>query len=225
MPTYDIGGTECLLLTRDDASSWVVYCHGNSVTLSDLYESSIPQTIVEQCNCNFVAPAYPDKSEYGSEYDSKVIEHVRNAYDQIRQDNNANVYVVGRSVGVGIALQMCSQAAPAGLMLISGFTSVNSLAPWPVRWALPTRLDNLAALQSFKGVPKLILHGDNDDLIPVEHAKCMYNSTDNATIKLVPGMTHVPTPDNINAMCAQMRSFMSNNTHVQCTHHYLLWTR
>ena len=225
VPTYDIGGTECLLLTRNDATTWVVYCHGNAVTLADLQESGIPQIMVESCRCNFVAPAYPAKDQYGDDYDNKVIEYVRNAYEQVRADTTANVYVVGRSVGVGIALRMCERQPPAGLMLISGFTSVKSLAPWLVRWALPSRLDNITALKSFKGVRKLIIHGESDDLIPVDHAKGIFNNTDSASISLVPNMTHVPTIQNIQMMCHTMNEFMNRKSTDSCQHHYLLWTR
>ena len=224
IPTYDVGGTECMVVTREDAVGWLLYCHGNSVSLSDLHDSGIPQRMVEACRCNFVAPAYPDKLYNGKGHDDAVVDAVRRAYDQLRADTQSPVYVVGRSIGVGVALQACAQAVPAGLVLISGFASLKAMAPWGLQWALPARFDNLAAIQHLQSVPKLIVHGDKYELVPVGNACALDRVSDNCTLRRVPDMTHVPSVDNIHEICRCMRTLIqTHNTSAAQHHHYLLW--
>ena len=223
IPTYDVGGTECMVITREDARCWVVYCHGNSVTLGDLHASGIPSAIVDACTCNFVAPKYPDKTSSGTAYDNAVVEAARRTYEQLSLDTSSPVYMVGRSIGTGIALQACANRAPAGIVLISGFSSVKALAPWGLRWLVPTRLDNIQAIKHLKGVPKLILHGQKDEMVPPENAKTLADACDCGSLHLVPDMTHVPTAADIHVICREMRSMVEQRHKPVMRHHYLLW--
>lgn len=223
IPTYNVGGTECMVVTREDAHCWVVYCHGNAVTLADLYESGLPNAIVDACKCNFVAPQYPDKISAGAAHDNTVVEAARRAYEQISLDTSSPVYMVGRSIGTGIALQACAHRAPAGVVLISGFSSVKALAPRGLQWLVPQRLDNIKAIHQLKGVPKLILHGAQDELVPPDNATALAGACDCGTLLLVPHMTHVPTVDDIQTICAEMRKMVNQQHEPVTCHHYSLW--
>ena len=224
IPTYDVGGTECMVVTRDDAIGWVLYCHGNSVSLSDLHDSGIPRQMVEKCRCNFVAPSYPDKLHIGKGHDDAVVDAVRRAYDQLCTDSRGPIYVVGRSIGVGVALQACAQSAPAGLVLISGFSSIKSMAPWGLQWVLPARFDNIGAIRQMKGVPKLIVHGEKDELVPVRNAYALDDASDSCTLHRVADMTHIPSAENIHEICDCMSTLIqAHSTPSMRNPHYLLW--
>lgn len=224
IPTYDVGGTECMVVTRDDAVGWLLYCHGNSVSLSDLHDSGIPQQMVERCNCNFVAPAYPDKLHSGQGHDNAVVDAVRRTYEQLCADTSSPIYVVGRSIGVGVALQACAQSIPAGLVLISGFSSIKSMAPWGLQWALPARFDNIKAIRKMQGVPKLIVHGEKDDLVPIKNAHALDAACDSCTLHRVSNMTHVPSAENIQEICRCMSILIQEHSAPKVKHpHYLLW--
>lgn len=223
IPTYDVGGTECMVVTREDARCWVVYCHGNAVTLADLHASGIPNAIVDACKCNFVAPQYPDKTASGASHDHAVVEAAQRTYEQLSLDTSSPVYMVGRSIGAGIALQACANRAPAGVVLISGFSSVKALAPYGLQWLVPKRLDNIKAIKHLKGVPKLILHGTQDELVPPENATALAGACDCGTLHLVPHMTHVPNADDIKVICTEMRKMVEQQQKPVMRHHYSLW--
>lgn len=224
IPTYNIGGSECMMITRDDAKCWVVYCHGNSVTLSDLHLSGIPDQLVEACTCNFVAPSYPTRRLSGEAHDRAVVETVQKVYDRLREDITCPIYVVGRSVGVGVALGACQGRKPAGIALISGFASVKALAPWTIRWALPNRLDNIAAVRELKDVPMLIMHGDTDEIVPTNNSRQLAEQVPNCTLHIIKGMTHIPGANDLACICAGVQKLISgaglSNTSMP---HYQLW--
>lgn len=225
LPTYDIGGEECMMVTRDDACCWVVYCHGNSVTLADLWESGIPTAITESCRCNFVAPNYPQKTSSGEQYDRQVVECVQRVYEQLQQDTNSSVYLIGRSIGAAIATRSCQNSKPSGLVLISGFSSVRQQSPWPLRWFIPDRLNNLKSIRNLKGVPTLIIHGKNDALVSPENADEIAHAHGNAEVIIVPDMTHIPLPANINVMCSHIRRLIDQSNSTSITHHYSQWRK
>ena len=213
-----------MVVTRSDAIAWVMYCHGNSVSLSDLYSSGIPQQIVEHCQCNFVAPQYPVQTHNGQQHDDEVCTAVQNTYEKLCQDTSSPVYVVGRSIGAGVALQSCVQNPPAGLVLISGFSSLKEMAPWGLQWAMPSRFDNSNIVARLKGVPKLIIHGDSDMVVPVQNAHVLEKSCDKECCKyVIKGMTHVPSQRNITQICDYMRKLIHTGNNAVTPHHYSLW--
>jgi predicted peptidase len=226
MPTYSVGGTECMVITRDDATSWVLYCHGNAVTLADLHMSGIPAAIVHNCRCNFVAPAYPERYSAGKVYDETVVTAVRNAYEKIKVDTASPVYVMGRSIGVGVALRACVQQPPAGLGLISGFSSIKHMAPWMLRWIVDNRFDNVMAIENLKDTRKLIVHGADDELVPVDNANTLaQHGGEFCDLEIVPSMTHVPQPCDIALIARKMAEMMQADSGIVPRHHYSLWCK
>lgn len=221
LPTYNVGGTECMVLSRDDATSWVIYCHGNAVTLADLYASGIPQTIVQNCRCNFVAPTYPSRQHQGQRHDRDVVTAVRGAYDELRRADNSPVYVMGRSIGVGVALAACVHDPPAGLGLVSGFASLKNLVPWPLRWVVNNRFDNLHMMAAMPSVPAFVMHGEKDEVVPVDNARKL--ATKACHLDIVANMTHTPDMHQVALIGKHMADLM-RDVPVPCENHFNLWS-
>lgn len=209
--TYNVGGSECLVVTREDATCWLLYCHGNSVTLDDLHASGVPQMLVERCKCNFVAPEFPVKSRSGRSHDEDVTNAAKAAYEQLCADYTAPVFVVGRSLGVGVALSACLHRQPAGLLLVSGFASIRNLAPTWLWYMLNDRFNNVKKVAHFT-CPKIIVHGNSDELVPVEHAHLLYKAAQNAKMELLP-MGHNPSNKNWAAIASLCSSLICTNTY------------
>ena len=223
MPTYKVGDTECMVMTRDDATSWVLYCHGNAVTLSDLSLSGIPAAIVDKCRCNFIAPDYPLRVRKGKRYDDEVIQAVRSVYDELCRNKKEPVYVMGRSIGVGVALAACEHRAPAGLGLVSGFASIKHMAPWALRWIVDNRFDNTACISHMKSVPKLLLHGDADTVVPVDNVHLLACAGGSCTVEIVPRMTHLPDQRDIHLIATKMAALTQGHATPVQPPHYSLW--
>ena len=89
-----------------------------------------------------------------------------------------HLVLYGESLGTGVAVQLASERALAGLILEAPFTSATDIAA-SVYWFLPVRLlllDRFESLDKIKKVevPVLVVHGERDRVIPVEHGKRLF---------------------------------------------------
>jgi len=101
--------------------------------------------------------------------------------------------LIGNSLGSGVATELAAHAPVAGLVLISGFTSLPDVARGHFSW-LPTQLlrdryDNRAKLGGI-AAPVLLLHGTADTLVPAAHARTLAAAAPGATLELVPHYGH-----------------------------------
>ena len=225
-PTYNVGGTECLVVTRNDATNWLVYCHGNAVTLQDLYQSGVAAAMSAKCNCNFVAPAYPRYNCTGSKHDAAIITAVQAAYERLCDDHNDQVYMAGRSLGVAIALASCRDRPPRGLLLLSGFSSLYNMVPRLVPRCLIGRRyenDKVIACNAFENVHKLIVHGTRDTVIPVQNANTLAAAASNVRLCIISGMDHNPDAQ-WSRVFALFKEFLSKERSLTSTQvQYPLW--
>jgi len=88
----------------------------------------------------------------------------------------ASIILVGRSVGGGPSTSLLAKHRPAGLVLISPFTSAYEVRP-PAQHFLPgNRFQNLKRVQK-SDVPLLVIHGENDGIIPVSHGRAVFDAS------------------------------------------------
>jgi hypothetical protein len=82
--------------------------------------------------------------------------------------------LIGNSLGSGVATQLATEIHPAGLVLVSPFTSLPDVAAkhfcWlPARLLVRDRFDNLAKIARV-AAPVLVLHGKQDAIVPFADA-------------------------------------------------------
>jgi len=87
----------------------------------------------------------------------------------------ANIVVLGKSLGGGVASELMLHEPLGGLILQSTFTSIpdigGELYPWlPVRWLHRIKYDTVNRLPKIKA-PVLVAHSRTDDLIGFHHAE------------------------------------------------------
>jgi fermentation-respiration switch protein FrsA (DUF1100 family) len=104
------------------------------------------------------------------------IADARRAYDALVQEGvpPSSIILYGESLGTNVATRMAAEKASAGLILESPYTSVLEIAltdyPFlPVRLLLSDRYETDKVIPQVR-VPLLILHGKQDDVIPVAMA-------------------------------------------------------
>lgn len=105
------------------------------------------------------------------------------AYDYLtrtRMIRPERLIIFGRSLGATVAAELASQKSAAGLVLESSFPSIEAVAKFhyggiPVHWLLGAEyrlIDRLPQLS----LPKLIIHGDQDDIIPIELGRQVFEA-------------------------------------------------
>ncbi len=103
------------------------------------------------------------------------------AYLRSRNDlASTRLVYFGRSLGAAVAIELSREHPPAGLILETAFTSIPEMArivmPYlPFPGLLWTKYDNLAKLPTIR-VPVLILHGDQDEVVPHRLARRLFEA-------------------------------------------------
>ncbi len=118
------------------------------------------------------------------------------AYLRSRKDlASTRLVYFGRSLGAAVALELARREPPAGLILETAFTSIAEMArivaPFlPFPGLLRTKYDNLAKIPAVR-VPLLMLHGDQDDIVPFSLGRRLFEAANPPkSFYAVPGAHH-----------------------------------
>ena len=117
-------------------------------------------------------------SSDGSPSETALVADALQWYDQFK--GAERIYVFGRSLGSGVAVQLAAQRPVAGVILVAPFDSLvevgKRLYPFlPVGWMLKHRFDSAALAPKMK-TPLLCIVASHDEIIPAEHAKRLYDA-------------------------------------------------
>jgi fermentation-respiration switch protein FrsA (DUF1100 family) len=102
----------------------------------------------------------------------------------------------GRSLGGGFAARLTRTHPPAALILGSGFTSLADAAHDLMRvprFMVRDRLPVAEVLRDFDD-PTLLLHGDRDEVIPLQHARRNAEAAQDATLVIYEDTGHNDMP-------------------------------
>jgi len=157
----------------------ILFCHGNAGNISHRLDSL---KIFNNLNLSVMIFDYrgygksPGKpTEQGTYLDAEA------AWDyliRVKQKPPESIILFGRSLGGAVAAEIAFRKKPAGLIIESGFTSVTDLAkklyPWlPIKLISKFRYATIEKIGSIK-CPKLIVHSPEDEIIPIEHGRKIY---------------------------------------------------
>ena len=128
-----------------------------------------------------------------------------------------NIVIYGHSLGGAVGVNLGSNHPEAGGLITEGaFTSIadmadGSLAAYlPIRLILTERLDSISRIGSVH-LPKLIIHGDADTMVPPSMAHRLYDAApDPKQIAMIPGGGHENSAVvNATAYFAALNAFLS----------------
>jgi uncharacterized protein len=157
---------------REDARAVVLFCHGNAGNVTHrAHTLAALHDLVGASVLIFDYRGY-GKSR-GKPTEDGVLADARAARTWLAEKEGiaeANVVLMGRSLGGAVAVDLAAKDGARALVLESTFTSVSDIAahhyPWvPVRALLRTRLDAAAKIGRYGG-PLLQSHGDADTVVP-----------------------------------------------------------
>ncbi|WP_347556891.1 alpha/beta fold hydrolase [Robbsia sp. KACC 23696] len=106
------------------------------------------------------------------------------------------VYLVGESLGAGMAAQVVRghEAAISGVLLLTPWDRLVDVAEehyplFPARWILRAPYDSVAAVAHYTG-PLVIVGAQQDEMIPVGHARLFAREHPSASLVILPGANH-----------------------------------
>jgi fermentation-respiration switch protein FrsA (DUF1100 family) len=125
-----------------------------------------------------------------------------------------NMILLGESLGSAVALEMAKKYPVSGVILQSPFTSLHALARLHYPWNFLPLFDKFNNEEKIKDihVPLLVIHGMQDELVPVEHGKSLYQKaidSPHKKLKLIEGAAHdIPWEDDY---ISSIRDFIEKN--------------
>jgi uncharacterized protein len=180
---------------RADRVGHLLLCHGNAGNIGDRVLHAELLTAVGFDVMLFDYSGYGRSA--GSPDEDQTYRDARAAREcLLRQPrvDPARVYYLGESLGGAIAIELAVAHPPAGLVLLSTFTSVRDMArahykvipPALVPDAYPS-LDRIRDLH----VPLLVLHGDRDDIVPLDQGQKLFDAAPGPKqMRTFPGAGH-----------------------------------
>jgi fermentation-respiration switch protein FrsA (DUF1100 family) len=178
---HDDGITEAWFVLGDDVGPEspgpaMIYCHGNAELIDDHTQWITAYTDLGVSVLLVEYRGY-GRSD-GSPSQKAMTEDFVAAYEQLiaRPEVDAERVVFhGRSIGGGVACSLATQRTPAALILQSTFTSAKAMAAkfWFPPFLILDAYRNDKLLETYDG-PVLLLHGNRDTLIPIEHSRKLH---------------------------------------------------
>ncbi len=177
-------------------SPLVIFCHGNAELIDQ--QAAIAHGY-HKLGCHVLLIEYRGYGRSaGAPAQQKLTNDFVKAYDQAVQRpdvDGARIVFHGRSVGTGVACALAAKRRPAALILRSPFRSVASMAIQfgILRPFVLDPFDNEAVLKKLDA-PVLIMHGDQDRVIPPSHGQRLGQLSKNATFIAYEGFGHNDFP-------------------------------
>jgi pimeloyl-ACP methyl ester carboxylesterase len=118
-------------------------------------------------------------SSEGSPSEKALVSDALAWYDYARK-TSSSIYLFGRSLGSGVAVQLAAARAVDGVILVAPYDSMVALGRHhypilPVSWMLKHRFDSALRAPAV-GAPLLCLVAQRDEIIPVVHSKRLYDA-------------------------------------------------
>lgn len=173
----------------------LLYFHGNGGALE--FRSESIRRYLDSGRGIFMMSYRGYSGSTGSPSEAANVADAKLAYDQLRKEGvrPEDIILYGESLGTGVAIEVAVEKEVAGLILDSPYTSIAELAsalyPWlPIGLLLKDRYDSILHIRNVH-VPILIVHGEADDVIPVEMARRMFREANKPKeIVTIPGAGH-----------------------------------
>ncbi|MGH8597186.1 MAG: alpha/beta hydrolase [Gammaproteobacteria bacterium] len=204
-----MSGVEDLRLTTDDGETlvaWhipaedghplILYFHGNGGALVD----RVPRfRAFAASGYGLLAISYRGYGgSTGSPTEKGLMADGETAYLEARSRgyDGGRIVLMGESLGTGVAVALAAAHEAAALVLDSPFSSAVEVAVahypiFPVNWLMFDRFRSDLAIGDVH-IPILVLHGDEDDVIPIGLARRLFElANEPKTFMLVSGGKHL----------------------------------
>ncbi|HUZ92243.1 MAG TPA: alpha/beta hydrolase [Methylocella sp.] len=202
------GGEELRLTTTDgetliawyfppkDGRPLILYFHGNGGALVD----RVPRfRMFTACGYGLLAVSYRGYGgSSGSPTQSGLMQDGEAAYREARARgyDGDRIVLMGASLGTGVAIALAATREAAALVLEAPYLSALDVAYahypiFPVRWLMLDQFHSDLVIRDVH-VPILMVHGEEDDVIPISSAKRLFElANEPKAFVSVPGGGHL----------------------------------
>lgn len=157
----------------------VLFCHGNAGNIEHRLEKI---TMLHDIGLNvFIFDYRGYGKSAGSPDEEGVYKDADGAYlylKEKREISAAKIILYGESIGGAVAVDLAKREKVGSLITEGAFTSIKDMTrivyPFLPHFILSTRFDTLSKI-GFVKCPKLIIHSQDDEIVPVSMAAKLFN--------------------------------------------------
>ena len=180
---------------RQPSHGHVLLCHGNAGNVcdrllhADLLASAGFDVLLFDYRGYGKSSGRP--SEDGTYRDARAA--LAALHDQPGTDAS-RLFYLGESLGAAVALALARERPPTGLVLQSAFTSVRDMArvhyPFIPGALVPDAYPSVRLIAGLDA-PLLVLHGDRDEVVPLEQGRALFEAApEPKRMRVFPGLGH-----------------------------------
>lgn len=159
----------------------ILFCHGNAGNISHRLDNI--KLLTEQNMQVFIFDYRGYGKSSGKPYETGLYKDGLAAYDFLANQRNVSperLILFGRSLGAAISIEIALKRNVSAIILESAFTSSRGMAKTLFLFKifaplLPPHYNNLEKIGRIT-VPKLIVHGEDDDIVPFSMGKEIYRT-------------------------------------------------
>lgn len=190
----------------------VIFGHGNAELIDDWPEAL---KNFSRMGIGLLLVEYPGYGRSSGSPSEQSIRHVfAAAYDALvsrKTIDPTRIVLFGRSLGGGAVCALARERPSAGLILMSTFTSVQSMA---AKFGVPAflvrdRFNNLGVIKHYAG-PILFIHGKDDRIVPYSHSVKLHRAAKNSSL-ITYRAGHNDCPPNWNNFWKDIDLFLKDN--------------
>lgn len=160
----------------------ILFCHGNAGNISHRLENI--RFLLEKGLQVFIFDYRGYGKSEGKPSEPGIYKDALAAYDYLVREENilsSNIVLFGRSLGAAVAIDLSLKREIKAIIVESGFTSTRGMAKTMFLFSLfssllPASYNNDEKISNIK-VPKLIIHGDSDEIVPFYMGKSLFNAS------------------------------------------------
>ncbi len=160
----------------------MLWCHGNAGNIINRLDNL---KLLHQTGLSIFLFDYRGygKSQTLRPSEKGLYDDASGAYDYLtrtRKIRPERIVLFGRSLGASVAGELAVQRPAAALILESSFPSIEAVARlhyggFPVQWFLGAEFRLVDRLPNLS-LPKLVIHGDKDGIIPIELGRQVFDA-------------------------------------------------
>ncbi len=159
----------------------LLWSHGNAGNISDRLDN-LSKLVALPFNIFLYDYRGYGKSA-GKPSEEGVYQDSQAAYDYLLtrpEVDPEKIVIYGRSLGGAVAIDLATKRPCSSLILESTFTSAQDMAQiqfgaLPIRWLMSSEFNSTEKIENLE-VPILILHGDQDNIVPYNLGKQLFSA-------------------------------------------------
>jgi fermentation-respiration switch protein FrsA (DUF1100 family) len=178
LQTKDGEKINAILFTNPKNKNVILYFHGNAGSLGN-WQFIWQELMTLDCNLFIIDYRCYGKST-GKFSENGFYIDAETAYEYLLENGytSESIIIYGRSLGSGVAVNLAINKKAKALILETPFSALKDLAKEKYSFLFPGLFlkydfDNFSKMENL-AIPALLIHGDNDNIIPLSHSKVLF---------------------------------------------------